>query len=641
MKSKTSKYINEIKVMPFKNDYSSFSKFKADIKDEILKKFPITDEFKEQYPQYVGEYGKITNYNDVYNTKNGKVRRLKLGFPHFIHFIYGNNIEKDILDIYTKIAQTYDYYFKINDGSFVVYFKDTINEIKVERPDSYEITPNMKIWLGVDPEELEENGGFSDDEINAIFLFEWISKDNKNISKHEIDEWLKEHPDLWDGNADELIEFLLDHDIIYKPLNEIKVEKPVSLPNKMEEYLDQFLNEAYNDEILEFDKYFKENTLKTLIDSGDFEINDLIANFVKDQMVFNNHHIIRGNKEILLNFSNLNLVTKQDILDYAKEHPKLNEFLYSLIKEMYIENELNPHFDKSRSELLAELIELLDEEDFDIKYYLSNAFDYYVLDPSYLDSYLDANELRSKLLKADLIKEHKINNIYTYKNNKMNTNKLRRIIRESVNDFIREIDEAGDTAAMEAKIAKCEEAIALREKKIEMSESLEEMKDLVDSTKINELKKEIKDLQKAKAKFEKAKEKRANKGKKKEVVTDGEDPEMTAEMLDMDTEMDMDSDASNLATDAEDASSLNEVFIRMQKLAGLLNESEHFKTYGKNLEVAKKLVKDWVTKWKKTHKDEPIVVDLKKDNNELYTYITNHFIKTKQTTWSELGFKLK
>ena len=55
--------------------------------------------------------------------------------------------------------------------------------------------------------------------------------------------------------------FLLYHDVIYKPLNEIKVEKPVLLPNKMEEYLDQFLNEAYNDEILEFDKYFKENTL--------------------------------------------------------------------------------------------------------------------------------------------------------------------------------------------------------------------------------------------------------------------------------------------------------------------------------------------------------------------------------------------
>ena len=337
----------------------------------------------------------------------------------------------------------------------------------------------------------------------------------------------------------------------------------------MEEYLDQFLDEAYNDEILEFDKYFKENTLKTLIDSDDFEINDLIANFVKDQMVFNNHHIIRGNKEILLNFSNLNLVTKQDILDYAKEHPKLDEFLYSLIKEMYVENELNPHFDKSRSELLAELIELSDEEDFDIKYYLSNTFDYYALDPSYLDSYLDANELRSKLLKADLIKEHKINNIYTYKNNKMNTNKLRRIIRESVNDFIREIDEAGDTAAMEAKIAKCEEAIALREKKIEMSESLEEMKDLVDSSKINELKKEIKDLQKAKAKFEKAKEKKANKGKKKEIVTDSENPEITME--DMSDDVDLAADA----VDNADAASLNESFIRMQKLAGIITESEY------------------------------------------------------------------
>ena len=57
-------------------------------------------------------------------------------------------------------------------------------------------------------------------------------------------------------------------------------------------------------------------------------------------MVFNNHHLIRGNNEILLNFSNLNIVTKQDILNYVKEHPKLDEFIYSLIKEQYIENQL-------------------------------------------------------------------------------------------------------------------------------------------------------------------------------------------------------------------------------------------------------------------------------------------------------------
>ena len=51
-------------------------------------------------------------------------------------------------------------------------------------------------------------------------------------------------------------------------------------------------------------------------------------------MVFNNHHLIRGNNEILLNFSNLNIVTKQDILNYVKEHPKLDEFIYSFMNEL-------------------------------------------------------------------------------------------------------------------------------------------------------------------------------------------------------------------------------------------------------------------------------------------------------------------
>ena len=85
-----------------------------------------------------------------------------------------------------------------------------------------------------------------------------------------------------------------------------------------------------------------------------------------------------------------------------------------------------------------------------------------------------------------------------------------------------------------------------------------EMKDLVDSTKINELKKEIKDLQKAKAKFEKAKEKKANKGKKKEVVTDGENPEENVKM------------EAKITDEALGEAPLNESFTRMQKLAGII-----------------------------------------------------------------------
>ena len=100
-----------------------FRSFKAELKKEILKKFPITNEFINRYPQYQNEYGNIKNYNDVYTTKNGKVRRLKLGYPRFIHFIY-DDLSK-VLDIYTKIAKEYRYDFKINDGNFTIYFKES------------------------------------------------------------------------------------------------------------------------------------------------------------------------------------------------------------------------------------------------------------------------------------------------------------------------------------------------------------------------------------------------------------------------------------------------------------------------------------------------------------------------------------
>jgi hypothetical protein len=168
----------------------------------------------------------------------------------------------------------------------------------------------------------------------------------------------------------------------------------------------------------------------------------------------------------------------------------------------------------------------------------------------------------------------------------MNIKIFKTIIKESIHDYIKEIDEAGDTAAMDAKIAKCEEAIALREKKIEMSESLEEMKDMVDPGKINELKKEIKDLQKAKAKFEKIKDKKANKGKKKEIVTDSENTEEASDM------------EATITDEALDSSneSLNESFTRMQKLAGIITESEYKekKSYKQKInEVFPSNVWDW------------------------------------------------
>jgi SOS-response transcriptional repressor LexA len=97
------------------------------------------------------------------------------------------------------------------------------------------------------------------------------------------------------------------------------------------------------------------------------------------------------------------------------------------------------------------------------------------------------------------------------------TEKLRSIIRESIQEYIKEIDSAGTTAMYEAKMKACDEAIEKRMKKIEMAESLEEMQGMFDESKTKDLKTEIKALEKQKAKYGKMLEK-LNKGK--EVVTE-------------------------------------------------------------------------------------------------------------------------
>lgn len=139
---------------------------------------------------------------------------------------------------------------------------------------------------------------------------------------------------------------------------------------------------------------------------------------------------------------------------------------------------------------------------------------------------------------------------------------LRKIIKESIQDYIREIDDAGDRAAVEAKMNKCEEAIASRNKKIEMSESLEEMKDMVDPVKIKTLRSEIKTLEKSLNKYKKQLDKMDGKSQpkeeKKEVVTE-EEP---VDEVSMDAELNM--------SEEEGSEPLNESFIKMQKLAGII-----------------------------------------------------------------------
>lgn len=151
----------------------------------------------------------------------------------------------------------------------------------------------------------------------------------------------------------------------------------------------------------------------------------------------------------------------------------------------------------------------------------------------------------------------------------MQVEKLRSLIRESIQEYIKEIDVAAENAAMEARIAKCEEAIKSRETKLENLRNLEEAADMIDEGKVKIMEKEIAELKKAKAKFEKQKEKMLNKGKKKEeVVTDAKTKEAMVDEADVTAQMEMSDDGMK-----EEA--LNESFLKMQKLAGVITESQY------------------------------------------------------------------
>jgi deoxyribodipyrimidine photolyase len=78
---------------------------------------------------------------------------------------------------------------------------------------------------------------------------------------------------------------------------------------------------------------------------------------------------------------------------------------------------------------------------------------------------------------------------------------LRQLIRESIKDYVREIEHSGNKAALEAKIAKIGEAIELREKKIRKDGIDEEMHDMIDVKKIKQYEKEVKELQKSLEKY--------------------------------------------------------------------------------------------------------------------------------------------
>jgi len=157
----------------------------------------------------------------------------------------------------------------------------------------------------------------------------------------------------------------------------------------------------------------------------------------------------------------------------------------------------------------------------------------------------------------------------------MQIERLRSLIRESIQEHIKEIETVAEAAAMEARLAEYDKAIKTCEDKIQTAENLEEVKDLMDTGKINELKKKLKTLTKTKEKLEKQKAKK-NKGGK-EVTTDAETDkeENVDETYVEETAVEETYTMDEMENNNMKEEALNESFLKMQKLAGVITESQY------------------------------------------------------------------
>ena len=192
----------------------------------------------------------------------------------------------------------------------------------------------------------------------------------------------------------------------------------------------------------------------------------------------------------------------------------------------------------------------------------------------------------------------------------MKVENLRSLIRESINEYIREIDNAGNKAALEAKMTATQEAIDLRKKKMSMEGLDEAYHDMLDKGKMKELSGEVKALEKSLTKLKKQLDKLNSKSEPKaEVVADAMTEETPIEEIDITSETELEEARFKKGTDigkkgkgfekvakaaekeygSEEAgkrvagavlkkvlnkegeeTTINESFIKMQKIAGII-----------------------------------------------------------------------
>ena len=166
-----------------------------------------------------------------------------------------NIISDDGLDIGIDIK-----YFKIKPiNKWTIYdddienFDKILGEIKVNQPNSkeYKFNPEFQEWIDSDWDDIRYE--FDEGTADAIWLFNMISPDNKILEKNDINVFLNKHKDMWEGDADSLIKFLLNYRVIIpsnSQITENKINKPTNLKDAIKSLTEYMIDQGMNIEPL-------------------------------------------------------------------------------------------------------------------------------------------------------------------------------------------------------------------------------------------------------------------------------------------------------------------------------------------------------------------------------------------------------
>ena len=181
-------------------------------------------------------------------------------------------------------------------------------------------------------------------------------------------------------------------------IKEIEILKPgeFSLPSSMISEIKKEVIDYILDEI-----GLAEHILRYYFESS---VYDIFRPFIIDQMIFNNHEVLKNGEEILVSHNNENIIDEQDIKDYIDSKPELEKYLKQLIWKFYYDNvDINEMYREAINQVKQDKKEIEDANEtydkWDLKRSVQEASYSFLF---YLDDVIDDNNFERFLEKEFL-----------------------------------------------------------------------------------------------------------------------------------------------------------------------------------------------------------------------------------------------